>query len=140
MTPLFPRPFSVTPVIGAPGGPAASQQPAGRTPTVFKNVTLQSVSGYAGWPIWEPTRGKRFRLMGLHLLSDTTARYNWWLRDGESGNPLLTLQTPAGVPEDVNFGPSGILSGAPGRPLVLYNNSTHAWKGLITGIVWGTEE
>ncbi|HEY3367781.1 MAG TPA: hypothetical protein VGK74_22210 [Symbiobacteriaceae bacterium] len=110
-----------------------------RGANVYKPVIVTAVAGGAEATLWTPAAGKKFRLMGFHLIANTAPGYDWALRDGAGGITIMPLLLPVNVMEREDFG-QGKLSGASNNALTLLNNSGSAWAGVLVGMVWGTEE
>lgn len=100
---------------------------------VFKTFTISNSSTET--TVWTPTSGKKFRLMGYCLFSDTATALTF--KDNTSGTTIWLCGV--GQNQYINSPPSmgkGILSGAADRVLTL----TCGTAATVKGVVFGTEE
>lgn len=104
-----------------------------RTPNVFKTVDLSASS--SAQDIWEPSTGKKFRLMGFVLTP--TAPTKVTLFDDSTGTPTFVTRTALDTPISPPSMGNGILSGAADNVLKILAAATSA---AMQGTVWGTEE
>ena len=103
-----------------------------RTPVVFKPFNGTAINPAAA--IWTPAAGKRFRLMGYHLVSSVAG--NIQLKDGAGGTLIAVAPSAAGGPGMLVQLGNGILSAAINNVLEALGPAA----ATLSGIVFGTEE
>ncbi len=104
-----------------------------RTPATFKTFTISSALG-AETAIWTPASGKKFRVMGWSIYSDTATAIT--LRDNTAGSVIYRTGASANAPiHSPPFG-NGILSTSANNVLTIQATTA----ATFSGTVFGTEE
>jgi len=106
-----------------------------RVPTVFTRVNGVDISTIAN--VWDPTAGKKFRLMGGTFSVDVAESVLF----EDNAADAFVFQTPTlGVdtPYFFDLGPIGVLSAAADN--ILKATATGAGTVTMTGTLYGTEE
>lgn len=104
-----------------------------RVANVFKVVSLSA--GTTETTIWTPTSGKKFRLMGFILTSDTSSLLTF--KDNTAGTTIFVTRGAANTPITTpgNMG-NGVLSAAANNVLTV----TRGTSSTLEGVVFGVEE
>jgi hypothetical protein len=103
-----------------------------READTFKSFDLTAVT--TEQTIWDPASGKKFRLLGIHILASATSEVE--LIDGTGGATIFRIGAVINVPITIPLGRVGILSGAADRNLMVKaGTSTN-----LFGTVYGVEE
>jgi hypothetical protein len=103
-----------------------------RTPNVFKPQSAVLITTET--TIWTPASGKKFRLMGYHLVCSVAG--NIVLKDNTAGTTILVIPSAAGDGGTFVMLGNGILSAAANNVLTATGPAT----GTLSGFVFGTEE
>jgi hypothetical protein len=134
--------------------PATGSSEDNRTPTTWKNVTLNAAT--AGINVWVPAAGKRFRLMGIKGTTGMNAASGTnditvTLTDNGGGPVIAKFQafvptaslttTPGSITLfEWNLPGNGYLSVTPTTGVVRIDLSTALVTGIVQINAWGTEE
>lgn len=97
-------------------------------------LTLSLASSAAEQTIWTPDSGKKWRLLGLHLMLGTACTLTF--RDGTGGTVALVLANGVTVPLVVDLGDFGIISAVANNVLTVQASVA----STIVGTVYGVEE
>lgn len=103
-----------------------------RAPDTFKGFDLTAVT--TEQTLWDPASGKKFRLLGIHIMATVTSELQ--LIDGTGGSTIFRIGAAAGIPITIPLGDVGLLSGAANRDLMVVSGTSSA----LYGTVWGCEE
>jgi hypothetical protein len=113
--------------LGSDGVPLQHHAADTFTPVDLSAVTTEQAA-------WDPTAGKKFRLLGIHLVASVGTTIA--LLDGTAGATIFTIGAAAGVAFTLDLGPIGILSATADKVLFL----TSSVEADIAGTLWGCEE
>lgn len=103
-----------------------------RVASVFKTFTISASA--AETTIWTPTSGKKFRVLGYHLFSDTATVLT--IRDNTAGTVIFKDGVAANTRAVANSMGNGVLSAAANNVLTLQCGTA----ATVNGTVFGTEE
>ena len=99
-----------------------------------KFLPLSLASSAAEQTIWTPGSGKKFRLLGLHLMLGTACALTF--RDNTAGTTVLIVAGGNTLPVQLFLGGFGILSAVANNVLTVQAGAA----STISGVVYGIEE
>lgn len=111
---------------------SAENPRAVRMADTFKTLNLASSS--AEQTIWTPASGRKFRLLGLHLMLGAAVTLTF--RDNTAGATVLIVAGGTTVPVQLFLGGFGILSAVANNVLTVQASAA----ATIVGTVYGVEE